>query len=475
VPPTRTSQDTGTDASFARHRSEEQRERSQTPVSKVDAPDERRAIRPRAEQADRATSAQPSAKPSAHYAPHLNQPGISISSSLSRVAPAITTSMSSWMHTARGILSSKYYSQSGGFHPDLSRLPEQEKGTTYPDERGHTKPSDASHGPPLPPEPAITRVEPYFLPQSESSPHRLGRSKSRILGNERVKRGAMGVAEPPTPEKQRKETTAAGEHETHREDSATNAYGGSRRMAEPTLGGHGQHVKRNPQPTPEGSVERTYSGFNHESDSSSGRPLNARKSRGRLGRPSDSTTSLDGTEMSVTLPAPPSTQNQPKHVTEVPLNNSSTIPSAAHRLQPPNTEGNSQIQTAPSMSPSMSYRAPAPVASRVAYSEGEVRPGPIMPSKPMRPVAQLRSAAVTPAAQDGSPSTRALREIGSEASLKLPGNHAGDSGETHTSSRALVDLTHETGENGPRAKSSDRKGPVRPSGKSSVVLRDTLN
>ena len=123
----------------------------------------------------------------------------------------------------------------------------------------------------------------------------------------------------------------------------------------------------------------------------------------------------------------------------------------------------------------MSYRAPAPVAYRVAYSESETRLGPIMPSKSMRPIAQLRSAAVTPAAQDGSPRTRVLREIGSETSLKLPGNHAGDSGETHTSSRAQVGLTHETGENGPRATSSDRKGPVQPSGKSSVVLHDALN
>ena len=363
----------------------------------------------------------------------------------------------------------------GGFHPDLSQLPEQEKGKTYPDEQGHTNPSDASHRPPLPPEPAITRVEPPFLPQPESSPRRLGRSKSRLQGNEGVKRDAMGAAEPPTSEKRRKQT-AAEERETHQEDSATNAYGSSRRVAEPTpLGGHAQHVKRNPQPSPEGSVERTYSGFNRETDSSSVRLPGTSKSRGKLGRPSDSTTSLDRTEISVALPAPPPTQSQPKQVTGVPSNNSSTIPSVAHRPQPPNTEGGSQVQTAPSMSPSMSYRAPAPVTSRVVRSEGEVRHGPIMPSKSMRPVGQPRSAAVTPAAQDGSPSTRVLREIGGETSLKLPGNHAGDSGETHTLSRAQVGVTHETGENGPRAKLSDRKGPVQPSGKSSVVLHDALN
>ena len=76
--------------------------------------------------------AQPVANSSAHSAPPLNQPGISmslsLSPSLSRMAPAITRSTSSWMHTVRGILSGEHYSQSGGFHPDKSRLPEQGKG-----------------------------------------------------------------------------------------------------------------------------------------------------------------------------------------------------------------------------------------------------------------------------------------------------------------------------------------------------------
>jgi hypothetical protein len=88
------------------------------PVSKADVPDERHAIRPSAQQVNRTTSAQPLAKSSAHSPPPLNQPGISmspsLSPSLSRVAPAITKSTSSWMHTARGILSGEPYSQSGG-------------------------------------------------------------------------------------------------------------------------------------------------------------------------------------------------------------------------------------------------------------------------------------------------------------------------------------------------------------------------
>jgi hypothetical protein len=50
------------------------------------------------------------------------------------------------------------------------------------------------------------------------------------------------------------------------------------------------------------------------------------------------------------------------------------------------------------------------------------------------------------------------------------GNYAGNNGEVYTSSRAQVDLTHETGENGPRAKSSDRKGSGQPSGESSIVF-----
>ena len=393
------------------------------PISKVDVPDERHAIRPSAQQVGRTTSAQPFAKSSTHSAPPLNQPGISmspsLSPSLSRMAPAITKPTSSRMHTARGILSGEHHSQSGGFHPDISWLPEQGKGklVTYPDEQGHTDPSDASPRPPLSPEPAITRAEPSFLPQPESDPHRLGRSKSRIRiqGNEGVKRDATGVAEPPTLEEQRKQTAAAEERGTHREDSTTNAYGGSHQMPEPThLGRHAQHVKRNPQHTSEGSVERTYSSLTRESDSSSVRLPDASKSRGKPGRPSDSTTSLDRTEIPVTLHAPLSTHNQPKHVTGVLSNNSSTTPGVAHRPQTPNTAD------------------------------------PIMPSKSMRSVGQLRSAAVTPAAQDGSPRTRVLREIGSETSLRLAGSYAGNSGEAYTSSHAQVDLTHETGENGPR-------------------------
>lgn len=163
-------------------------------------------------------------------------------------------------------------------------------------------------------------------------------------------------------------------------------------------------------------------GFTHESDSSSVQLPDASKLR-KPGRPSESTTSLDKTEIPVTLSSPLSTHKQPKHVAGVPSNNSSTIPSAAHRPRTPNTVGASQIQAAPSMSPSMSYRVPGPVTSLVGHNEGEPRPGPIMRSNSMRLVGQLHSAAVTPAAQDGLPSTRVPREIRRETSLKLARTH----------------------------------------------------
>ena len=172
---------------------------------------------------------------------------LSLSPSLSRMAPAITRSTSSWIHTARGILSGGHYSQSGGFHPDIPRLPEQGKGKPYPGKQGHTNPLDGAHRPPLSPEPVITRRDHPFPPQPESGPHRLGRSKSRIQGNEGAKRDATGVAGPPTLEEQRKQTTAAEERGTRREGSAMNAYGGSRQMTEPTPpGGHAQHIKCSP-------------------------------------------------------------------------------------------------------------------------------------------------------------------------------------------------------------------------------------
>ncbi len=364
VPPTRPSQDTASDPSFGLHKTEEL-----SSVPRVGSSRDKNAIKHHAQQVDRTISVQPSAKPSIHSAPPLNRPGISTSSSLSRIAPAITKPTSSWMPAPRGMPSDEPHTRPGEAPSELSRPPDQGKGNTYPDQQSHSNPSAASYRPPLPSECAITKAESPLPPKPESGPHRLGRSKSRI--NEGVEREVtMRDVEPPTSEKkERKLTVVAEERETYREDSATGSYGASHREAESTPpSSHGSHVKRYPQAPPESSVERT-STLSRESDSGLLRLPDAGKTRGKVDRPADLAPSLDRRATSTSPPASLSTRNQPKHVIGVPSNNASTNSGANHPLQPPNVLDDSQLRTAPSMSRSMTSRSFAPSASRSTQRE----------------------------------------------------------------------------------------------------------
>ena len=243
------------------YRTEELGKRYLSLVPQADLSREKSSVGPRSQDRDRTTSIQPSAKLSTHSVPPLNQPAVSMSSSPSRVAPC---------------------------------------------------------RPPLSPEPAVTKAEkaePTLLPQPDSGPHRLGRSKSRVLGNEAVECGAMRAAAP----------------EIHREDPVTNSDGAAHRRAEPTPpNSYYPHVKRYPQPPPESSVEPTYPYIvGHESDFNSLRFPSAKGSRGKLGRSSGSVPSLDRIE---NLIAPPpvslSTPSRPKSVVRVPSINNSIISSA---------------------------------------------------------------------------------------------------------------------------------------------------
>jgi len=382
----------------------------------------------------------------------------------------MTKTMSSRMPTHRGILVGE---TTHGLAPsEFSRSLDEGKGKSDPDGQNHSNRPTTSHRPASPAEDGITKAESSSPPGPGSGPHPLWRSKSRTQENAGAEGKAMRAPEPPSSEKQRKRTTASEEHALQ-ETSVTDPYD-PRRKAEPTPpSSYTRHDKRYPQALPESSIERTHSSFSRESDSGSLSLPDASKSRGKVGRPSDSAPPLARTGSSITPPPTSFTaQSQPKHIARVSSTKSSTISSADHRPRPSNVVGDSQIQTAPSISPSMSSRAPAPSTSQMAHRDGGTRPGPIKPSNSMQPVGRSHAAAVTPGSQDGLLNTRTPREAGGDPSSRLLRSVGGD---TRIPSRPQLDPTHETGENNPLAKPGDRKGLVQPSGDSFVVSHHHLN
>ena len=339
-----------------------------------------------------------------------------------------------------------------------------------PDKQNHPT---ALHRPASPAENVITKADSPSPPQHESGSHLLWGSKPRIQENAGAEGKAVRSPEPPTSQKERKRTTTSEEHELQ-ETSTTGPYS-PQKKPEPTPPSSYTHDKRYPQTPPASSIERAYSSFSRESDSGSVSLPDASKSRG-MGRPSDSVPSLAKTGSSITLPPTSfTTQSQPEHITRVSSTNYSTIPSADHRPRPSNVAGDSQIQPAPSVSPSMSSRANAPATSRVAHIDGATPPGPIKPSNSMRPVQKPHAAVVTPGSQDGPPNTRTSRETDGDASSRLPGSDGGDGGQTHIPSRPQLSSIHETGENNPLAKPGDHKGLAQPPGDSSIVCHHYLN
>lgn len=370
---------------------------------------------PWAKQVDPSTTAQSSSAPPTHPAPLSDQPGIPMFSSPSHAASAMTKTMSSRTLTQRGMLVGETHAWYGVAPSEFSRSLDEGMGKSDPDEQNRSNRSTASHRPASPAENVITKAESPSLPQPRSGPHPLWRSNSRVQENEGVKGKDMRALEPQT--------------------------------------------------SPENSIERTYSSSGRESDSGFVGLSDIRKRQGNVGRLSDSTSSLARTGSSITpLPTSFTTQSQPKHITRVSSTNYSTIPGADHRPRPSNVAGDSQIQTAPSISPSMSSRAPASSTSRVAHIDGGTPPGPIKPSNSIRPVGQPHAAAVIPGSQDGPPNMRTLRETGGDASLRLPGGDGGDSVQTRIPSRPQLDPTYETGENSPLAKPRDRQGLIKLSG-----------
>lgn len=196
---------------------------------------------------------------------------------------------------------------------ESSRPPDRETRETYPDEQDRSNTSGVLHRPPSP------------RRQLDSGSHRLGRNKFRIQGNEEVEREVVQAAEPQCSEKkERNGTTVSEEHQTYRKDFATNSCGAPCRKAEPTPSS---------SPVPHPNVTRPWRapsnghspGLSRKSDSSLVRTPDASDSRGKVGHPSDSVTSLVRTESFIKLPlASLSTQNQLKHVSGVSSKNSLT-------------------------------------------------------------------------------------------------------------------------------------------------------
>ena len=336
----------------------------------------------------------------------------------------------------------------------FSRAPDEgkEKSDSNPDEQKHSDRSTASPRPALPAENIITKAGSPSPHQPGSGPPILLRKDSRNREDEGVQVKATRAPEPPTSEKDGKQTTALVEREL-REISATGPYN-PQKKPEPTPPSSYTHDKRYPQTPPANSIERAYSSFSRESDSGSVSLPGASNARGKVGRPSDSVPSLARTGSSIT-PPPTSftTQSQPKHIARVSSTNYSTMSSGDHRPRPSNVAAVPQIQPAPSVSPSMSSRANAPDTSRVVHIDSGTAPGPIKP----------HAAVVTPGSQDGPLNTRTLRETDGDASSRLPGSDVGDSGQTRIPSGPRLDPTRETGENNPLTKPGYNQGLIPPS------------
>ena len=340
----------------------------------------------------------------------------------------------------------------------FSRAPDEgkEKSDSNPDEQKHSDRSTASPRPALPAENVIPKA-------GSPSPHHPGsgppillrkHSRNRNREHEGVEVKATRAPEPPTSERDGKQTTALLEREL-REIPVTGPYN-LRKNAEPTPpSSFTRHNKRDPQTRPENPTEQTNSPSIRKSDSGYG-------SRGPT--PDQGPVPLlSVTRSTATPPTSFTTQSQPKHVTRASSTNDPTISSADHRSRPLNAAGGTQIQTAPSMSTSISSRAPAPAASLVAHRDGGTPSGPIKPSNSTRPVWNPPAAVVAQNSQDVPPSTRTLRETDGDTSSRLPGSDGGDSGQTRIHSGPQLDPTPGTGENNPLTKPGYNQGLIPPS------------
>ena len=196
VPPTRTSQATGTDSSGPLGTAE-LGERNPSLPPQADSAREGNTAKPLAQVVGRTPSVRPSPKPPTHPAPNLNQPSVSTSPSPSHAAPTITKTASGWTRTPHSKLPNEPHgdARTDGAPSVLPRPPDKGKGKAHSNERSDANLSAPSGTPPLPPEHSTSGAGSPFRPQPESGPRGLDRSTSRIRGNEGVGREARRVAE----------------------------------------------------------------------------------------------------------------------------------------------------------------------------------------------------------------------------------------------------------------------------------------
>ena len=344
------------------------------------------------------------------------------------------------------------------------RAPDKGKGKSdsNPDEQNHSNRSTASLRPTSPAENVITKAGTPSQHQLGSGPHLSLKSNSRNQEHEGVEGKVLQASEPPTSEKERKRATTSEGREL--QETSVTGPDNLRRKTEPTPpSSYTGHNKRDPQTRLDNPIERTNSSSIRKSDSGYGSLPDPRKSR-EVGHPSDSALPLPRTRATTTPPTSFPTQSQPKHNTTASSTNDSTISSVDHRPRPSNVAGDSQIQPAPSVSPSMSSRANAPATSRVTHIDSGTPPGPIKPSNSMRPVQKPHAPVETHNSQNVPPSTSTPRETDGAASSRLSSSDVEDSGQTRIPPRPQLDPTYEKGENGPLAKPGDRQGFVQPSG-----------
>jgi hypothetical protein len=305
---------TGSTTSLGLPEPGERKGRNESSLHQVDSFRERNATRPRT-QVDLTASVQPPAKPSTPPPLPLKQPSASTSPLPPPPVPALAKMASSQPRRTPPYepqVPSKTTSES--YHP-----PVEDRGKVSSDKQGSMNSSVTSHGPFLPPDNrAAAATEPPSLPQPVSSPRRLDKSSSRLIGSEGVQHEATQATEEPASDKKERKGAAAPEEYETRSDGA------KRRKAEPNPPTSYTHKQT---PT-ESAIERTYSSNpGRGGDSSAARSLEMGKSRGKVGQSSDSAPPLGRKESHYTPPSAP-TQIQSKHSNKV----SSVAPQPLLRL-----------------------------------------------------------------------------------------------------------------------------------------------
>jgi hypothetical protein len=185
LPPTRASQETGSDAPFGLAGGKELGPEDQIPLPQAHSSHGRKTTKPHAQKVDRTTSVQLSPQPSTHSAPVSNQPTVSASSSPSRVASSIGKTASNRVPMPCGVLAGESHRDTrSGLAASESPTPgDKDKPRAGPSDQTHINPSASSRRPPLLTEYAVSAVGSPSRSQPVSEPLSLSTSRFQ-RGNE---------------------------------------------------------------------------------------------------------------------------------------------------------------------------------------------------------------------------------------------------------------------------------------------------